>query len=151
MEHVFKTMSNHQVVDLIPYLKGKIAENKDVDLYIGCDSQNDGGKTKYACVIVLHYPRNGGHVLFMKHDVERIKDKFSKLWKEVEISVEVALYLEKHGIHAKYVDIDLNPDPKFGSNSVLRSAAGFVESNGFVPRAKPYALAASYAADKLCK
>ena len=151
MEHVFKSLTNERVVDLVPYLKEKLEENKNISLYIGTDSQNIGGKTIYACVIVLHNGNNGAHVLYSKMKFERIRERFTKLWKEVEISMEVAQYLDKHGIHAKYIDIDLNPDPKYGSNNVLRAAMGFVESFGYVPRCKPEAVAASYCADKLCK
>ena len=83
--------------------------------------------------------------------IEKIKERFTKLWKEVEISLEVAEFLKSNDLHAKYIDIDLNPDPKFGSNNVLRAALGFVESMGYSARVKPEACAASYVADRLCK
>jgi predicted RNase H-related nuclease YkuK (DUF458 family) len=151
MEHVFKSLGNEKVVDLIPYLKEKLSEREDIAIYIGCDSQNIGGKTVYACVIVLHYGNNGGHVLYSKMKIDRIRERFTKLWKEVETSMEVAQYLDAHGIRAKYIDIDLNPDPRYKSNSVLRAALGFVESYGYTARCKPDAVSASYVADKLCK
>lgn len=151
MEHVFRSLGNEKVVDLIPYLKEKLAESDNISLYIGCDSQNVGNKTVYACVIVLHYGNNGGHVLYSKMRIDRVRERFAKLWKEVEISMEVAQYLDSHGIRAKYIDIDLNPDPRYKSNSVLRAALGFVESYGYTARCKPHSIAASYCADKLCK
>ena len=151
MERVFKSLSNNKPVDLIPYLKEKLSEREDIAIYVGCDSQNVGDKTIYAAVIVLHYGRNGGHVIYTKEKFFRIKDRFTKLWKEVEISLEVAQFLDAHGIHANFIDIDLNPDPKYKSNSILRSAVGLVESMGYTARAKPDACAASYIADKLCQ
>lgn len=151
MQHVFRSLTDNSVVDLVPYMKEKLAERNDISVYIGTDSQNYGSKTIYACVVVLHYGRNGGHVLYSKMKVERIKDRFSKLWKEVEFSLEVARHLEENGIHATYIDIDLNPDPRYGSNNVLRTAMGLVESMGFTPRCKPDSVAASYTADMLCR
>ena len=150
MEYVFRSLGTEKEVDLIPYLKEKLAERDNISIYIGCDSQNIGKKTVYASVIVLH-TNTGGHVIYTRQKVDRIRERFSKLWKEVELSMEIAEFLNLHGIRATYIDIDLNPDPKYGSNSVLRAALGFVESYGYVPRCKPFAVAASYCADKLCK
>jgi predicted RNase H-related nuclease YkuK (DUF458 family) len=151
MERIFRSLGNEKVVDLVPYLKQKLSERDDISIYVGCDSQNIGSKTIYAVVIVLHHRTTGGHVLYSKAKFERIKERFTKLWKEVEISMEIAEYLNSHGIRATYIDIDLNPDPKYASNSVLRAAMGFVESMGYTPRCKPEAVSASYVADKLCK
>lgn len=151
MEHVFKSLTNHKNVDLVPYVKSYLENKNDVKIYVGCDSQNVGNNTLYACVIVLYSIKKGGHVLYMKKKVDRIRDRFTRLWNEVELSMEIAMYLDSFGIHASGVDIDINPDPKYGSNNVLRSAMGLIESYGFVGRCKPFALAASYCADMLCK
>lgn len=151
MKYVFKSLSNDKPVNLIPYLKEKLAESNDISIYIGTDSQNNGYKTIYACVIVLHYGRSGAHVLYTKMKFDRIRDRFTKLWKEVEISMEVAEFLKLYDIHPKYIDIDLNPDPVYASNDLLRSAMGLVEGMGYEARCKPFALAASYCADRLCK
>ena len=88
----------------------------------------------------------------VKKKVPVIRDKFTKLWGEVQDSVELAQYLEANGIEKPaYIDLDYNPDPKYQSNTVLRSALGYVESLGYVPRCKPYAVSASCIADKICK
>jgi predicted RNase H-related nuclease YkuK (DUF458 family) len=151
MERIFKSLGNRKEVDLIPYLKEKLSGNQKISIYIGCDSQTIAQDTFYACVIVLHYERNGGHVIYSREKVSKIKDRFTKLWREVEISMEVADFLRENGIEATYIDIDLNPDPRFRSNSILRAALGFVESKGYAARCKPHAIAASCCADKLCK
>jgi hypothetical protein len=148
MEKRFKRLADHQYVDLVPYLLDRITD--DVKIYIGADSQNIGEKTHYATVIVLHYGNSGGHVLYNKQIVPRVRDSFSRLWKEVEDSIEVALYLSDQGLpRATYIDLDLNPDPRYQSNTVLRAAMGYVESLGFKPRIKPNAAAASCCADHL--
>jgi predicted RNase H-related nuclease YkuK (DUF458 family) len=152
MDRKFQSLTNGQIIDLIPYLRMKLSESDDIKIYVGSDSQNIGGKTLYALVIVLHYGSNGGHVIYSKRSFNRIRDKFTRLWKEVEDSVELAQYLEANGIQKPdYIDLDFNPDPKYQSNTVLRSAMGYVESLGYNPRCKPNAVAATYIADKICK
>lgn len=152
MKRQFKSLTDGQNIDLIPYLKSKLAEADNIRMYVGTDSQNIGSRTVYATVIVLHYGNSGGHVVYCKTSVPKILDKFTKLWNEVEDSVSLAQYLEENGIEKPaYIDLDFNPDPKYQSNTVLRAALGYVESLGYSPRCKPYAVSASYIADRICK
>lgn len=151
-DRIFKSLGTGLAIDLVPYLQTKLTERNDIRLYVGTDSQNSGGKTIYALVVVLHYGNNGCHVVYNKLNVPRIKDRYSRLWKEVEESVSLAQHLVDSGLpKPAFVDLDLNPNPKYRSNDILKSAMGYVESYGFNPRSKPGAIAASYCADKLCK
>ena len=151
MNLVFKRLSDHRVVDLVDYVRDAINVEEKVRLYIGTDSHNRGDVTVYGTVIVIHYGNRGGHVIYSKEVVPRIRDTFSRLWKEVDLSVQVAEELKAGGVATvDYIDLDYNPDPKYRSNSVLRSAVGYVESMGYVARVKPGAHAASYAADAVC-
>jgi len=150
MELKFKSLSTRKEVDLIPYVKDFLANNLDTTIYVGCDSQNER-YTTYAVVIVLHNPGKGGHVLYTKDIVNRIPDRFIRLWNEVEYSLQTAVILSENGIDPNYIDLDLNPDPKYKSNQVLRAALGYIESMGYTPRCKPEAMVASYVADAICK
>jgi len=150
MELKFKSLSTRKEVDLIPYVKDFLANNLDTTIYVGCDSQNER-YTTYAVVIVLHNPGKGGHVLYTKDIVNRIPDRFIRLWNEVEYSLQTAVILSENGINPNYIDLDLNPDPKYKSNQVLRAALGYIESMGYTPRCKPEAMVASYVADAICK
>jgi len=150
MELKFKSLSTRKEVDLIPYVKDFLANNLDTTIYVGCDSQNER-YTTYAVVIVLHNPGKGGHVLYAKDIVNRIPDRFIRLWNEVEYSLQTAVILSENGINPNYIDLDLNPDPKYKSNQVLRAALGYIESMGYTPRCKPEAMVASYVADAICK
>ena len=51
----------------------------------------------------------------------------------------------------KYIDIDLNPDPKYKSNEVFRQAVGLVEGMGYSVRYKTLGPIATYAADNLVR
>jgi predicted RNase H-related nuclease YkuK (DUF458 family) len=148
---LFKRLSDHENIDLIEYVRNAINVDEQVRIYIGTDSHNRGNATVYGTVVVIHYGNRGGHVIYYKESVPKIKDTFSRLWKEVDLSVRVAEMLKESGVAtADYIDLDYNPDPKYRSNSVLRSAVGYVESMGYVARTKPYSSAASCVADFVC-
>jgi predicted RNase H-related nuclease YkuK (DUF458 family) len=161
MNRVFKSLTNRQKVDLIPYIQNYLLEHTETEIYIGCDSQNHALSTSYATVIVLHNKGRGGHVLFTQDETPRVKIgrqnaktevEFQRLWSEVERSIEIAEYLKSSNIkRPAFIDIDLNPDPQFKSNQALRAALGYVESLGYIVRCKPDAVSATYVADKLCK
>lgn len=153
MLDVFRKLGDGSPVnDLGAYIKEQIENNFDVKIYVGSDSHNSQYETKLATVIVIHYGNNGAHVLYNKSSVPRIKDRFTRLWLEVTSSVETARYLtDECGIHVSYVDLDLNEDPKYKSNSVLRAALGYTESQGFKARWKPYSPFSVSIADSICR
>ncbi len=158
-DKIFRVLGkNKLVIDLVPYVNEYVRNNPDTEIQIGCDSQPIGGVINYALVLVLYNKGKGGHVLYTKIHVKRekgIKNKtqdFIKLWREVELSLALAEYLRMSGCKkVKYIDLDLNPDPTFYSNTVLRSSLGYVTSMGYEPRCKPDAFSASYAADRLSR
>ena len=152
MEKIFRKLFDRQQIDLVSYVKNKIEESPELDLFVGCDSQNHGRVTTYAIVVVLHKTHGGGHVLYTREDIPMIRDVSTRIWKEVEMSLDVAEFLVENGIkRAKYIDIDMNPDKKYKSNMLLAAAMGLVKWKGFEGRSKPDAVSASYVADKLCK
>lgn len=147
----YRILATETIVSLDSYLSHYLSENPDAQIIIGCDSKNRDSETVYGLVIVLYKEKKGGHVLYAKQRVPRIRDRWSRLWKEVELSVALANELQEKGFpKAKFIDLDLNPDPRFKSNDVVRAAVGLVESMGYEARTKPYSLCASYAADKVC-
>jgi len=72
----------------------------------------------------------------------------NEVWK----SVEIAEYLKENGLpKVKWIDIDINPDPKYKSNSVLRQAVGLVEGMGYNVRYKQLGAIMTYAANHLVR
>jgi predicted RNase H-related nuclease YkuK (DUF458 family) len=148
----WKRLSDKKTIELIPYLENWIRENPINKIYIGCDSHNSPGKTTFATVIVLHYSTGGGHVLYSREAFPLIKDRHARLWREVEFSVSTAVLLMENGLEKPdYIDVDLNPDPKYQSNSLLRSALGLIESIGIIPRYKTKSPWSISIADKACR
>lgn len=151
---IFKRLTDYEQVDLASYLNKYIEEvgKENVKLYIGCDSQNKSEWTNYATTIVIHIGNTGCHVLYQKERVRpRVEDFWTRLWKEVERSVEVALYLQENGIEVDNIDLDLNADPDMKSNKLVAAARGYVESLGIKANIKPDLLPAICAADHIVK
>ena len=149
----WKRLSDREDIDLKNYLQDWIKKNPVHKLYIGCDSHNERSKTTFATVIVLHYGiGGGGHVLYSRDTCFLVKDRYERLWREVELSVETAQQLMSVDIQKpEYIDIDLNPDPKYQSNTLLRAAVGLIESMGLKARYKTLSPWSISIADSICK
>lgn len=152
MNRTFKTLSQHNQVDLIPYIKEYVSQHPDIEILVGCDSQNRKRETVYAIVIGLYTPGKGAHVLYSKFISQRERENTVRLLNEVWFSVEVAEAIKNEtGVIATWIDIDLNPDPKYRSNQALASAVGIVTGMGYKVRHKGLSPVMTYAADHLVK
>lgn len=152
----FKSLGTHKIVtDIYGYVNGILLQKPETKLYVGTDSQNSRRLTTYATVIVMHYNENdsgkGGHVLYSKESFPKMRDRYARLWGEVERSVEVSNMLKDLGLTVKNIDLDFNEDPRFNSNTILRSAVGYVEASGFEARWKPHNAFSVRVADQICK
>ncbi len=148
----FKKLSSKESVILCDYIKDYVSKNPETEVLIGCDSQNFDDRTVYAIVVGLYKPGSGAHVLFDKFETKRDPDGFTRLISEVWYSVEIAELIKGQlGIKAKWIDIDINPDPRYLSNKVLSSAIGIVTGMGYKVRHKHCDPMMTYASDKLIK
>jgi predicted RNase H-related nuclease YkuK (DUF458 family) len=152
MDRQFKTLIKGKDVNLIPYVKDHISKFPETEILIGCDSQNRKGETIYAIVVGMYNPGKGAHVLYSRFVTPRGKDNVARLLNEVWFSVEVAEEIKKElGVTAAFIDIDLNPDPKYKSNLALAGAVGIVTGMGYHVRHKGDSPMMTYAADQLVK
>lgn len=148
----YKKLYSGEKVDLLDYVKEYMELNNDVEILIGCDSQNFSDKTIYAIVVALYHKGKGAHVLYNKWKTQREQTRSVRLLNEVWYAVEVAESMKNSGIpKVKWIDIDINPDPRFKSNEVFRQAVGLVEGMGYEVRYKSLGPIATYAADHLVK
>ena len=148
----FKTLVDHKNVELISYVRDYIKQHPEVEILIGTDSQNRKRHTVYAIVIGLYRPRKGAHVLYSRFETLRERDNVNRLLSEVWHSVEIAEAIKNDiGVRATWIDIDLNPDPKYRSNQALTSAVGIVTGMGYSVRHKGHSPVMTYAADHLVK
>lgn len=148
----FKKFTGEKLSNISDYVKEYIEKNKETEIIIGTDSQNKGRKTVYSTVIVLYNPGHGGHCLFRRWNTPKETVRQVRLLKEVEESINLANQLVEAGCpKPKYIDLDINPNPKFKSNEVYTTAKGWVESMGYNVRFKTLAPLVTTVADWLVK
>lgn len=153
MEQKFRTLYGKPIDNLIEYVRDYISTRDNVEILVGSDSQSYGNKkTVYGVVIALYTKGKGAHVLCSRETVKMEKDLSTRLITEVWKSIEVAEYLKNNGLpKPKWIDIDLNPDPKYKSNIALRQAIGLVEGMGYKVRYKHLGALMTYAANHLVR
>lgn len=149
----FRKINNSEQFELLNYVNEYLKGHDDVEILVGCDSQNKGDNTIFAVVVALYHKGKGAHVIFRKWKTERERVRSVRLLNEVWYALETAEYLKNNGVSqaVTYIDIDLNPDPKFKSNEVFRQAVGMVEGLGYKCRFKSFGTMSTYAADNLVK
>jgi predicted RNase H-related nuclease YkuK (DUF458 family) len=153
MENMFNILNNaRRKVDLIPYINQYVSTYPETEILIGCDSQNRDRESIYAIVVGLYKPKKGAHVLYKRFSTPRERESSVRLLNEVWYSVEIAELIKNEvGVKATWIDIDLNPDPKYKSNVALTSAVGIVTGMGYKVRHKGNSPLMTYAADHLVK
>jgi predicted RNase H-related nuclease YkuK (DUF458 family) len=148
----YKRLHDNQKVDLIQYVREWLMIKPNAEVLIGCDSQNFSDKTIYAIVVALYDTGKGAHVLYNRWTSKREPTRSVRLLNEVWYAIEVAEAMKTAGLpKVKWIDIDINPDPRFKSNEVFRQAVGMVEGMGYKVRYKSLGPIATYAADYLVK
>lgn len=97
----FKLWGGKRIKDVTAYLKDYLSKNDTDRIFIGCDSQNIGKKTKYAVAICLYSEmlQKGVHVLFLRESIPKIDENTKdgierKLTGEYERVYEIAQFLE---------------------------------------------------------
>ena len=152
MNKVFKSGTTHKPINLVSYILEYLKEHPETKIYVGTDSQNRGPETVYATAIVLRYRARGCHVLYHKVKMPIIKDFWSRLWREVEMSVETATFLvENSPLHVETIDLDFNDDEYKASNKLVAASKGWVQAAGFKPTIKPNMQIATRAADHIIR
>ena len=151
--NTFRTLYGKPIENIISYITEYISERNNVEILIGTDSQSYSNvETVFGVAIALYTPGKGVHVLCTREVVPIERTLSTRLLKEVWKSIEIAEYLKDNGLpKPKWIDIDLNPDPRYKSNSVLRQAVGMVEGMGYKVRYKQLGAMSTYAANHLVR
>jgi len=148
----FHVMHDDSPVHLLDHVRDALARHPDVEVLVGSDSQNRSQHTIYTTTVVLRYYRNGAHVLYRREKQQRIRDLWTRLWGEVERSLDVAHALSREGgVRVSRIDMDINSDPRFASHKLHTTAVGYIRAQGYEARTKPEMLIASWAANVLCQ
>ena len=147
---LFKNI-NGEIIDPLSHTLKVLKNSPYSQIHIGSDSQNVGKKTKYVTAIAYRFGSIGVHYIISKKDEIIIDDIWKRLWKEAEMSIEVAEWLSNQ-INVKIeIDMDYNNDEKFISNKLISAAKGWANSLGYKVNVKPHNQIATKAADHHCK
>lgn len=128
-------------------------------VYLGCDSVryiSKSGKqmARFATVAIIHKNGKNGCKIFSNvshesdYDMKASRPKM-RMMKEVqkvcELYTEIGPFIDEFDIE---IHLDINTDPRHGSNCAASEAAGYVLGmTGIQPKLKPESWAASFGAD----
>jgi len=150
--------TQNQIEELVDLLYSLESSTK---VYIGTDSvrfkSNGRWFAKYASVCVVHMNGKNGCRVFKHRSIEQDYDLkknrpslrlMNEVIKSCELYAQLAPFIDEFDVE---IHMDVNTDPKFGSNCVATQAAGYVlgvtglHENQI--KLKPNAFAASFGAD----
>ena len=147
---LFKNIKGERI-DTVEHTLKILRDYPTVKIHIGSDSQNIGKKTKYATVIAYRYGSRGVHYILSKKNELLIKDMWTRLWKEAEMSIDIAQWLTHQVSVRVEIDMDYNSDENFKSSKLISATKGWANSLGYKVNVKPNNQIATKAADYHCK
>tara|TARA_A100001011_G_scaffold264033_1_gene272637 strand:- start:3018 stop:3476 length:459 start_codon:yes stop_codon:yes gene_type:complete len=147
---VFKDIKGN-TIDPIDHTREIIKKNPFVEVHVGTDSQSLAKITQYITVIAYRYGNSGVHYILKKNGVPQIKDLWTRLWKETELSIDIAESIKKSLNVIPEIDLDYNENENFKSNKLVNASKGLANSLGYKVNIKPHIQIATRAADYHCK
>lgn len=149
--------TQRQIEDIVNLLIKLDASTK---IYLGCDSvryrRNNRNWARYATVAIVHMNGNKGCRIFshISHepdfDVKKNRPKvrmMNEVMKVCYLYNQLIPYIDEYNVE---IHLDINQDPKHGSNCAASEAAGYVLGmTGIEPKLKPESWAASFGADAI--
>jgi predicted RNase H-related nuclease YkuK (DUF458 family) len=122
-----------------------------LEIHVGTDSQNHKNKTVYSTVIAYRHGNRGVHYIYNIFKVNKIKDKWTRLWNEAEMSILTAEWVSKKIKVQIEIDFDYNENEQFFSSKLINPATGWAKSLGYKVNVKPNNIIACKASDKECR
>lgn len=151
MEKYFK-LENGERVNIVEHCQEVLGKFPNAKILIGCDSQNDKEYSKYSVAVVFRYDLCGAHYIYTNIKVPKIKDVFTRLFKECELSLEVANYIsENTSYKIEAIELDYNNFKVTKSTPLISATKGWCESLGYKVILKSGEMIATKAADKKCR
>lgn len=148
----FKKVSGEFVVDIVKHTLNVLQQEPGTTVHIGTDSQNVGSNSIYSIVIAYRFETRGVHYISHTFKISKILDQWTRLWKEAELSIEVAQWLSEKIPWIKIeIDLDYNSDSNYFSSKLVSSAGGWASSLGYKINIKPNSQIATKAADHTCR
>jgi uncharacterized protein len=147
--------TQRQIEDLVDLL---VTLDSNTKIYLGCDSvrylKRGSNYARYATVAIVHKNGNNGCRIFSHrstepdYDLKKNRPKMrmmNEVMKVCTLYNQIAPFIDEFDVE---IHLDVNTDPKYGSNCAATEAAGYVLGmTGIHAKLKPDSFAASYGAD----
>lgn len=144
------TLSGERVDDVVERIRALVGDEERI-LHIGTDAHHRGYHTDFVTVIAVLDPGHGGRVFYRRERTKRTRSLAQKLFREAELSLDVALSLTSVIAQEVIVHVDANEDPRHRSSNYVQALAGMVVGHGFKVQVKPHSWCASHVADHVVK
>lgn len=147
--------TDSQIEQMVELLSTLSSETK---IYLGCDSvryrKDNRWWARYATVAIVHINgKNGCRIFSSKShepdfDAKKNRPKMrmmNEVSKVCQLYTQLIPFIDEFDVE---IHLDINTDPKHGSNCAANEAAGYVLGmTGVEPKLKPDSWAASFGAD----
>ena len=143
---MWRSLSGRAVPDLVDQVRTLLCEGATA-VHIGTDSRHRRGVTDFVTVVVALRGNTGGRVFYRHESTDKGSALAVRLFREVELSLQVANALEAALEHRVVVHVDVNEDRRYRSARFARALLGMVAGHGFRVLVKPRAWCASHVAD----
>lgn len=155
MDKKYFTTEQGDKVDVIEHTKEQMEKWPGLKVYVGTDSQDYGGISRYVTTVVYRYGHRGAHYIYVKDEVPRIKDMFARLYNEAVKTIEIAQYIDSQiDIIFEALEFDYNNVPRWASNRLMSSVRGWVKGLNYKAVFKNNGddmIIACKAADHICR
>jgi len=143
---MWKSLSGRRVEDIVGEVR-QLLGDEDRVLHIGTDSKQRSLVTDFVTVVAVLDPGRGGRVFYEHHRVQGARSLPQKLFRETELSLELAVRLSREVAQDILVHVDVNEDLRHRSSRYVKAVAGMVIGYGFRVLVKPEAWCATHVAD----
>lgn len=142
------------IEELFDYMAEK--PDKSYDIIVGCDSSSEE-EPHFPTVIVILRKGNGGRFFLKKisYKGRKFYNRRQRILEEVLLSIDLALNLREKlkkridnsfNYEFRYIHADIGENG--ATKDMIKEVTGLIRGNGFEPRIKPEAYAASVVADR---
>ena len=150
MKKLFRDISGN-TIDVISHTLDILYSSPTVEIHIGSDSQRYYEYVTYVTAIAYRFPfQKGVHYIYAKEKHPPIRDNWTRLFREAQLSIETAEWLTSNINVNVEIDMDYNSKINYESNRLVGAARGWAESLGYKVNIKPIKQIATHAADAHC-
>lgn len=147
---MWKSLSGVPIADVVDAVRALVGDGDRV-IHVGTDAQHRGHRTDFVTAVAVLAPGRGARVFYKRERVPRTPSLAHKLFREVELSLDVANRMRERIDQEIFIHVDANEDPIHRSSKYVQALSGMVVGYGFRVQVKPYSWCATHVADYVVK